>query len=152
MANTIKLVEILVIQRVSWKKILTNGKKTKTEQSIMLPVKAYSNSDRKEEMCGKKKKEIVVFFQISLESKQMKQYFLEWAKHHSNRWQKCRHAREQVYELTYGCFLSWNVETAAFGELFQLLHLQNFVITRVPWSLLKIDMDFISWFLFSVFW
>lgn len=68
----------------------------------MLPVKAYSNSDRKEEMCGKKKKEIVVFFQISLESKQIKQYFLEWAKHHSNRWQKCRHAREQVYKLTYG--------------------------------------------------
>lgn len=66
----------------------------------MLPVKAYSNSDQKEEMCGKKKKEVAVFFQISLESKQTKQYFLEWAKRHSNRWQKCRHAREQ--ELMHG--------------------------------------------------
>lgn len=31
-----------------------------------------------------------------------KHRFLEWAKCHTNRWQKCRHAREQVYELMHG--------------------------------------------------
>lgn len=115
MANTIKPVEFLVIQRQlkigCSEKILANGKKTKTELSIMLPMKAYSNSAWKEETYGKKNKteRIAVFFQdfsrkqVNICTPQkMKQYFLEWAKCHSNRWQKCRHARKQVYELMHG--------------------------------------------------
>lgn len=59
MASTIKPVEFLVIQRQlkigCSEKILANGKKIKTELSIMLPMKAYSNSAWKEETYGKKK-------------------------------------------------------------------------------------------------
>lgn len=61
---------------------------------------------------GKRKpttERIAVFFQgfsrkqvNTCTEQKMKQYFLEWAKCHSNRWQKCRHAREQVYELMHG--------------------------------------------------
>lgn len=84
----------------------------------------------------------------------MKHHFLEWAKCHINRWQKCRHAREQDYELMHGhIFLSRNVETAALWELFWLLNLQNHVIISLASSLLHMDIDAISWktFLLSVF-
>lgn len=33
-----------------------------------------------------------------------KHHFLEWAKCHTNRWQKCRHAREQVMNWCMGMF------------------------------------------------
>lgn len=83
----------------------------------------------------------------------MKHLFPEWAKCHINRWQKCRHAREQDYELMHGhVFLPRNVETAALWELFQLLNLRNHIIIRLALSLLQMDIDAISWrtFLLSV--
>lgn len=104
----------------------------------------------------KKAERTAVFFQDFSRKKvdicrwqKMKHHFLEWAKCHTNRWQKCRHAREQVYELMHGhAFLSRNVETAAFGELFQLLNLQNHVIISLALSLLQMDIDVISWKMF----
>lgn len=66
--------------------------------------------------------------------------------------QACK--RTSLWIDAWACFLSQNVETAAFGELFQLLYLQNYVITSLASSLLKMGMDFISWktfFFFSCF-
>lgn len=56
--------------------------------------------------------------------------------------QACK--RTSLWIDAWACFLSRNVETAAFGELFQLLNLQNHVITSLASSLLQIDIDFIS--------
>lgn len=98
------------------------------ELSIIPPMKAHKREIEKRKCMERKKPErTAVFFQGFSRKKldictwqKMKHHFLEWAKCHINRWQKCRHAREQDYELMHGhVFLSRNVETAALWELFQ---------------------------------
>lgn len=57
--------------------------------------------------------------------------------------QACK--RTSLWIDAWACFPSRNVETAAFGELFQLLNLQNHVIISLALSLLQMDIDVISW-------
>lgn len=92
------------------RKDLGKWEKKWAEPSITPSMREHNESLKRGNVWKEKKAETTaVFFQCFSRKKvdictwqKLKHHFLEWAKCHSNRQQKCRHAKEQVYELMHG--------------------------------------------------